>query len=90
MQKGSSRKRCNDRRLNTKSILRKKISEWQDLIENNNLLVRDIVDIDSTYEDFESDENESEANKKSSKNVQLDEKNKNGDQPKDQRNNRRR
>ena len=70
--------------LTQSPILRKKISEWQDLIENNNLLVRDIVDIDSTYEDFESDENESEANKKSSKNVQLDEKNKNGDQPKDQ------
>ena len=37
----------------------KKISEWKDLIENNQMLVRDIIDIDSTYEDFEtSDEND--------------------------------
>ena len=37
----------------------KKISEWKDLIENHQMLVRDIIDIDSTYEDFEtSDEND--------------------------------
>ncbi|MFL2889878.1 MAG: RNA polymerase sigma factor RpoD [Pelagibacteraceae bacterium] len=36
----------------------KKINEWKELIENNQLLVRDIIDIDSTYEDFEASENE--------------------------------
>ena len=34
-------------------IVGKKISEWKELIENQQLLVRDIIDIDSTYEDFE-------------------------------------
>ncbi|MDC6482488.1 RNA polymerase sigma factor RpoD [Pelagibacteraceae bacterium] len=29
-----------------------KIYEWKDKIESNELLVRDIIDIDSTYEDF--------------------------------------
>jgi len=37
----------------------KKISEWKDQIENQQILVRDIIDIDSTYEDFDtSDEND--------------------------------
>ena len=35
-------------------IVGKKIFEWKDLIENQQMLVRDIIDIDSTYEDFES------------------------------------
>ncbi len=33
----------------------KKISEWKELIETQQMLVRDIIDIDSTYEDFEAD-----------------------------------
>jgi len=38
----------------TKSpLVAKKIHEWKEKIESNELLVRDIVDIDSTYEDFE-------------------------------------
>ena len=36
----------------------KKIFEWKDLLEKNELLVRDIIDIDSTYEDFENDSSE--------------------------------
>ena len=36
----------------------KKISEWKELIENQQMLVRDIIDIDSTYEDFESSDDE--------------------------------
>ncbi len=45
----------------------KKIFEWKDQIENQQLLVRDIIDIDSTYEDFETSEDNDELkiNKKS-------------------------
>ncbi len=45
--------------LTQSPIVGKKISEWKDQIESQQLLVRDIIDIDSTYEDFETqDENE--------------------------------
>ena len=45
--------------LTQSPIVGKKIFEWKELIENQQMLVRDIIDIDSTYEDFESsDENE--------------------------------
>ena len=37
-----------------------KINEWKEQIENQQLLVRDIIDIDSTYEDFEASEDEDE------------------------------
>ncbi len=40
--------------LTQSPIVGKKIFEWKDQIENQQLLVRDIIDIDSTYEDFES------------------------------------
>ena len=40
--------------LTQSPIVGKKISEWKDKIENQEMLVRDIIDIDSTYEDFES------------------------------------
>ncbi len=39
--------------LTQSPIVGKKIYEWKDQIENQQLLVRDIIDIDSTYEDFE-------------------------------------
>ena len=46
----------------------KKIFEWKNQIENNQLLVRDIIDIDSTYEDFESlGEGDEEKTKKGTK-----------------------
>ena len=35
-----------------------KIFEWKEQIENQTLLVRDIIDIDSTYEDFEASEDD--------------------------------
>ena len=45
--------------LTQSPIVGKKIFEWKELIENQQMLVRDIIDIDSTYEDFESsDEDE--------------------------------
>ena len=42
--------------LTQSPIVGKKISEWREQIENQQLLVRDIIDIDSTYEDFEASE----------------------------------
>ena len=39
--------------LTQSPLVGKKIKEWKDLIETQQLLVRDIIDIDSTYEDFE-------------------------------------
>lgn len=53
--------------LTQSPIVGKKIKEWKDQIENQQLLVRDIIDIDSTYEDFEtsSEEDELKLNKSS-------------------------
>jgi RNA polymerase primary sigma factor len=39
--------------LTQSPLVAKKIYEWREKIEGNELLVRDIIDIDSTYEDFE-------------------------------------
>ena len=39
--------------LTQSPIVGKKIFEWREKIENQEMLVRDIIDIDSTYEDFE-------------------------------------
>merc|ERR1712127_1060100 len=38
--------------LTQSPLVARKIYEWEDKIESNELLVRDIIDIDSTYEDF--------------------------------------
>ncbi|MDC0369998.1 RNA polymerase sigma factor RpoD [Pelagibacteraceae bacterium] len=55
--------------LTQSPIVGKKIFEWKEEIENDQLLVRDIIDIDSTYEDFESsNENADGKIKKESKN----------------------
>ena len=55
--------------LTQSPIVGKKIFEWKEQIESQQMLVRDIIDIDSTYEDFEAlDENdELKINKKSNK-----------------------
>ena len=42
--------------LTQSPIVGKKISEWKEKIESQQMLVRDIIDIDSTYEDFEATE----------------------------------
>merc|ERR1711916_238318 len=39
--------------LTQSPIVEKKIFEWKEQIENQQMLVRDIIDIYSTYEDFE-------------------------------------
>ena len=46
--------------LTQSPIVGKKIFEWKEQIENQQMLVRDIIDIDSTYEDFEALENDGE------------------------------
>ena len=53
--------------LTQSPIVGKKIFEWKEQIENQHMLVRDIIDIDSTYEDFESsdDDDNLKINKKS-------------------------
>jgi len=51
--------------LTQSPIVGKKIFEWKEQIENQQMLVRDIIDIDSTYEDFESlSDDELKGNKK--------------------------
>jgi RNA polymerase primary sigma factor len=52
--------------LTQSPLVGKKIFEWKEQIENQQMLVRDIIDIDSTYEDFEAldDDDELKINKK--------------------------
>ena len=50
--------------LTQSPFIAKKMFEWKDQLEKEELLIRDIIDIDSTYEDFEnSDENSEKKNK---------------------------
>ncbi len=64
--------------LTQSPIVGKKIFEWREKIENQEMLVRDIIDIDSTYEDFEaSDSDDLKDNNKDKK------ENKKDDLPKD-------
>ena len=66
--------------LTQSPIVGKKINEWKDQIENQQLLVRDIIDIDSTYEDFESSEEEDQLkiSKKSQSKKEKEEKKEDG------------
>ena len=61
--------------LTQSPIVGKKIFEWKDQIENQQMLVRDIIDIDSTYEDFESleEDDDLKINKKSKPKKEKDE-----------------
>ena len=52
--------------LTQSPIVGKKISEWKVKVENQEMLVRDIIDIDSTYEDFEASDDEEMKTKKGS------------------------
>ena len=62
--------------LTQSPIVGKKINEWRDQIENQQLLVRDIIDIDSTYEDFEAldDDDDLKVNKKTKSPKEKEEK----------------
>jgi len=44
--------------LTQSPLIAKAIFQWKDELEKNQLMIRDIIDIDSTYEDFENDEEE--------------------------------
>ena len=44
--------------LTQSPIVGKKIFEWKEKIETQQMLVRDIIDIDSTYEDFEASDDD--------------------------------
>tara|TARA_B100000963_G_scaffold361329_1_gene396193 strand:- start:3538 stop:5412 length:1875 start_codon:yes stop_codon:yes gene_type:complete len=60
--------------LTQSPLIGKKIFEWKEQIENQELLVRDIIDIDSTYEDFDSlDENDELKINKKTKNKEIKE-----------------
>jgi len=66
--------------LTQSPLVAKKIYEWKCQLESNQLLVRDIIDIDSTYEDFESSENNTEKSKKEKKSKKEgDDENKQGE-----------
>ena len=71
--------------LTQSPIVGKKISEGKDKIENQEMLVRDIIDIDSTYEDFEaSNEEEVKSKKDSEKKIKSkSDKNENDKNPED-------
>jgi len=62
--------------LTQSPLVAKKIYEWKQLIENNELLVRDIIDIDSTYEDFEASEENENGKKSKDKKTKKDDKDK--------------
>ena len=53
--------------LTQSPLIAKKMFEWKDQLEKGELLIRDIIDIDSTYEDFENDNSEGENLKKVAK-----------------------
>ena len=66
--------------LTQSPLVGKKIAEWKEQIENQQLLVRDIIDIDSTYEDFEALEDDDElkiSKKNKDKNEKKDDEKKN-------------
>ena len=65
--------------LTQSPLVAKKIYEWKQLIENNELLVRDIIDIDSTYEDFEASEENENGKKSKDKKIKKDNKDKKDD-----------
>ena len=62
--------------LTQSPLIAKKIYEWKEKIETSELLVRDIIDIDSTYEDFEADAQESKKIKAEAKSKKDKEENK--------------
>jgi len=53
--------------LTQSPLVARKIYEWKEKIESNELLVRDIIDIDSTYEDLEAIDNKKEKIKEEEK-----------------------
>ena len=60
--------------LTQSSLVAKKIFDWKNQLEKGELLIRDIIDIDSTYEDFEDEESDGEKKVKKNKLVKTDQK----------------
>ncbi len=58
--------------LTQSPLIAKKIFDWKDKLEKGELLIRDIIDIDSTYEDFESGDEENDEDEEE----KIDKKNK--------------
>ena len=58
--------------LTQSPIVGKKIYEWKEQIENEQMLVRDIIDIDSTYEDFEALDDNGETKIKKKTDIKKD------------------
>ena len=72
--------------LTQSPIVGKKISEWKDKIENQEMLVRDIIDIDSTYEDFEaSDDEEIKTKKEPEKKIKTKDENNDNEKNSDEK-----
>ena len=70
--------------LTQSPIVGKKIAEWKEKIESQGMLVRDIIDIDSTYEDFEaSDEDELKSKKSEDKKTKSKDENDKGGEEKE-------
>ena len=67
--------------LTQSPLVAKKIYEWKEKIESNQLLVRDIIDIDSTYEDFEAIEEKNEKIKAEAKSKKNKEEGKKTEEP---------
>ncbi len=71
-------------------LVAKKIFEWREKLEQGELLVRDIIDIDSTYEDFESgqsnDNDKSKSQNKDENKVLKSKENKDSKDSKDSKN----
>ena len=70
----------------------KKVFEWQEKLEKNELLVREIIDIDSTYIDFESEDEsaisaKNKLDKKKQTNDKLEKSNKDLKETKDDKDN---
>jgi len=57
--------------LTQSPLVAKKIFDWKDKLEKGELLIRDIIDIDSTYEDFESGDEENDEEEKIDKKNKL-------------------
>ncbi len=57
--------------LTQSPLVAKKIFDWRDKLEKGELLIRDIIDIDSTYEDFESGDEENDEEEKIGKKNKL-------------------
>ena len=71
--------------LTQSPLIAKKIFDWKDQLEKGELLIRDIIDIDSTYEGFEGGDEEDDGEEKVKKNklAKTDKKNSEKDKDKD-------